>query len=525
MNKAQEGGPLLIRQLMQPALFDHPVENVRLVETHISWVILTGSYAYKIKKPVNLGFLDFSTLEKRHFYCQEELRLNRRLAADYYLGVVPVTGTVEQPCWGGTAEVIEYAVKMRQFPQHAQLDRLLASGEVQPRYLDAFAELIARFHAGIPVADKSSSYGSAEHVYQPVDGNFSKLEERLTAPELRSLLDSLRQWSRNAFTHMKAVFKQRKEQGFVRECHGDMHLRNMAWIDGQPLVFDCIEFNPELRWIDVISEIAFLVMDLMQRGAPELAWRFLNAYLAHTGDYAGLRLLPFYLTYRAMVRAKIAAIRQHQADISAVESEEAAQELAAYLHLARQCSQRRKPMLLITRGLSASGKSTLSSRLLEALGAIRIRSDVERKRLFGLSMDATDRYSFGEGIYSSDASRKTYAKLLQLARETMDAGFPVIVDAVFLKAEQRKPFQMLAQTRGVPYIILELDASPDTLRERIRRRKHDVSDADLGVLERQFQSREKLAAEERRYAIAIDTEKTLQIEALLAQIQLASNVA
>ncbi len=525
MNKAEEGDPLLIRQLMQPALFDHPVENVRVVETHISWVILTGSYAYKIKKPVNLGFLDFSTLEKRHFYCEEELRLNRRLAADYYLGVVPVTGTVEQPCWGGSAEAIEYAVKMRQFPQDAQLDRLLASGKVQPEYLDAFAELIASFHANILVADNSSSYGSAEHVYQPMDGNFSVLEKRLTAPELRLLLDSLRQWSRNTFTHMKALFRQRKEQGFVRECHGDMHLRNMAWIDDRPLVFDCIEFNPELRWIDVISEIAFLVMDLIQRGATELAWRFLNAYLAHTGDYAGLRLLPFYLTYRAMVRAKIAAIRQHQAEVSAAESEEAAQELAGYLRLARQCSQRRKPMLLITRGLSASGKSTLSSRLLEALGAIRIRSDVERKRLFGLGMDATDRYSFGEGIYSSDASRKTYAKLLQLAGLILDAGFPVIVDAAFLKAEQCKPFQMLAQSRGLPYIILELNASPATLRERIQRRENDVSDADLEVLERQFQSWEKLGADEQPAAIAIDTEKTLQIESLLRQIQRASSAA
>jgi aminoglycoside phosphotransferase family enzyme/gluconate kinase len=521
----QEGGSLLIKRLMQPALFDHPVENMQLVETHISWVILTGSYAYKIKKPVDLGFLDFSTLEKRHFYCEEELRLNRRLAADYYLAVVPVTGTVEQPRWGGTAEVIEYAVKMRQFPQDAQLDRLLASGQVQPGYMDAFAELIANFHAGILVADSSSSHGSAEHVYQPVNGNFSLLEKRITAPELRSLLDSLRQWSQNAFSTMKALFRQRKEQGFVRECHGDMHLRNMAWINGRPLVFDCIEFNPELRWIDVISEIAFLVMDLMQRREPELAWRFLNAYLAHTGDYAGLRLLPFYLTYRAMVRAKIAAIRQNQADISAAESEEAAQELAGYLHLARQCSQRRKPMLLITRGLSASGKSTLSSRLLEDLGAIRVRSDVERKRLFGVSMDATDRYSFGEGIYSSDASRKTYEKLLQLAGMILDAGFPVIVDAAFLKAEQRKPFQMLAQTRGLPYVILELNASPTTLRERIRRRKNDVSDADLDVLERQFQSWEKLGAEEQPSAIAIDTEKALQVEALLRQIQLASSAA
>ncbi len=504
---------------MQPEAFDHSVENLRLVETHISWVLLTGNYAYKIKKPLDLGFLDFSTLEKRRFYCEEEIRLNRRLAADYYLETVPITGSTEQPRWGGSGKVMEYAVKMRQFPQDAQLDRILDRGPLPPRYMDAFANLIADFHGQIAVADVSSNYGDPEQVYHPVAENFTQLEKLPATKLLMPQLKALRRWSRERFCRLEPLFKQRKEQGFVRECHGDMHLRNMAWVNHRPLVFDCIEFNPDLRWIDVVSEIAFLVMDLLQRREPELAWRFLNAYLEVGGDYAGMRLLPFYLTYRAMVRAKVAAIRASQPGIPAEDQAQAEQELVEYLQLAQQCSRDPRPMLLITRGLSASGKSTLASQLLEKLGAIRIRSDVERKRLFG--MDANNRagFSFGKGIYNSAASEKTYARLLQLADMLLEAGFPVIVDAAFLKAEQRRPFQILAETRQLPYMILELQASKDTLRQRIQHRTKGVSDADLSILEQQFQLWEQLEPEEQDSAVYIDTEKERQLEPLLRQIR------
>ncbi|WP_456414523.1 bifunctional aminoglycoside phosphotransferase/ATP-binding protein [Thiolapillus sp.] len=518
MDQMEETSSLLISRLMRPALFDHPVKSLRLVETHISWVLLTGDYAYKIKKPVNLGFLDFSTLEKRRFYCEEEVRLNRRLAADYYLDVVPVTGAVERPHWGGTGEVMEYAVKMRQFPQEAQLDRMLDQGWLEPGYMNAFARLIADFHDKVSVAGPSGNYGSPEHVYHPVAGNFTQLETLCTTAGLSSQLKKLQRWSRESFAAMKPVFAQRKAQGFVRECHGDMHLRNMAWIDGQPLVFDCIEFNPDLRWIDVVNEIAFLVMDLLQRRQPELAWRFLNAYLEIGGDYAGMRLLSFYLTYRAMVRAKVAAIRASQAGIEAKDKIVAGQELETYLQLAEQCSRKRRPMLLITRGLSASGKSTLTGALLEKLGAIRIRSDVERKRLFGLARNDRAQSSFGKGIYSSSASDQTYARLLQLADMLLEAGFPVIVDAAFLQPEQRKPFQALAAARRLPYAILELRASKNTLRQRIRRRPKGVSDADLEVLEQQFRSWKALEPQEQGHSICIDMEKEPVIEQILQEI-------
>ncbi len=519
MDKTEETASLLIRRLMRPALFDHPVKNLRLVETHISWVLLTGDYAYKIKKPVNLGFLDFSTLEKRHFYCAEEVRLNRRLAADYYLDVVPVTGAREQPHWDGTGKAMEYAVKMRQFPQDAQLDRILDRGRLEPGYMNAFACLIADFHEKVPVASPSGSYGTPEHIYHPVAENFAQLEKLYGRAGLSSQLKKLQHWSRESFTGMKPVFERRKAQGFVRECHGDMHLRNMAWVDGQPLVFDCIEFNPDLRWIDVVSEIAFPVMDLLQRGEPQLAWRFLNAYLEVGGDYAGMRLLPFYLTYRAMVRAKVAAIQVSQAGIEVEDKMAAEQAREEYLQLAEHCSHNRQPMLLITRGLSASGKSNLTSLLLEKLGAIRIRSDVERKRLFGMNRHDGAKFAFGKGIYSSAASEKTYARLVQLAEVLLEAGFPVIVDAAFLKADQRQPFQLLAAAKQSPYIILELQASKDTLRKRIQRRAKGVSDADLGVLERQFRLWQELEPDEQGHCVCIDMEKEPEPEQLLQRIR------
>lgn len=519
MNKMERTSSLLIRQLMQPALFDHPVKNLRLVETHVSWVLLTGDYAYKIKKPLNLGFLDFSTLEKRRFYCEEEVRLNRRLAGDYYLGVIPVTGVPEHPRWGGAGKAMEYAVKMRQFPQDAQLDRILDRGRLEPRHMDAFAHLIADFHARASVASTSGGYGTPAHIYHPVAENFTQLEKPCAAVGLSLQLEKLRHWSGESFSRLEPAFEQRKEQGFVRECHGDMHLRNMAWVDDQPLVFDCIEFNPDLRWIDVVSETAFLVMDLLQRQEPELAWRFLNVYLEVGGDYAGMELLPFYLTYRAMVRAKVAAIRASQAGIAAEDRIEAEKELGGYLQLAERCSHNRQPRLLITRGLSASGKSTLTSLLLEKLGAIRIRSDVERKRLFGMSRNDSAESAFGKGIYSSAASEKTYARLLQLAAVLLEAGFPVIVDAAFLQAEQRRPFQLLAATKQLPYIILELQVSKDTLRKRIQRRVKGVSDADLDVLERQFQLWKELETEEQGHCVCIDMEKEPELEQLLRRLR------
>ena len=509
----------LITSLMHPDQFDPPPKKCVLIETHISWVILAGSYAYKIKKALDLGFLDFSTLEKRRFFCEEELRLNKRLAPDIYLSVVPITGSVEQAQWGGEGKVIEYAVKMRAFPQEAQLDRVLALEGLQPVQMDILARWIADFHALAEVAKGDSNFGDPDIIFQPIEENFKQLRQHITDVKILRTLAELEQWSEATFKILHPVFCQRKIDGFVRECHGDMHLQNIAWQDDTPIVFDCIEFSPSLRWIDVISDVAFLLMDLQDRQESQLAQRFLNNYLEYTGDYGGVSVLRFYQVYRALVRAKIDAIRADQPGISSAEQAKAKEDFNDYLQLACGYIQPIRPQLIITRGVSASGKSTVSKTLLEHLCALRIRSDVERKRLFGIGANDAGKAAVGEGMYTTEATEKTYRTLEELAGQVLDAGYSVIVDAVFLHHHERQRFKKLAESREIPFVIVECTAGAETLRARIVQRKNDVSDADLKVLEMQLSKWQPLDNTESSYAITVDTTNQVDTRSLAAQIK------
>lgn len=505
--------------MLDSAVYEHKVLQCQLIETHISWVILTGNFVYKIKKPVNFGFLDFSTLEKRHFYCEEELRLNRRLAPEIYLDVMEIKGTPENPSFTGTGDTIEYAVKMLQFPQEAQLDRALQKGNLQFEKIDAIADMMAVFHQQIDIADKNTSYGEPDQVLQPAMENFVQIREYLNDNINTALLSELECWFRSAAKELLPVLQQRKTSGHIRECHGDMHLGNLAWYIDKPLAFDCLEFNANLRWIDVMSEAAFLVMDLQSHQQDIFAQRFLNAYLEHSGDYEAIKVLRFYLIYRAMVRAKINAIRYGQGDVSQDEKQHAEHDYNRYLQLAKQYTRPTFPELIITRGLSASGKTTETQPLLELLPAIRIRSDVERKRLFGILSGENAGSNINQGIYKPAATKKTYARLIELAGLVIDAGYTVIIDAANLSHDQRSLFQNLASQKQVPYIILEFTASPATLRTRIMERKNDVSDADLTVLEQQLDRWQPLSEDEHAYAITIDTEVEYAVTALIKRIR------
>ncbi|MDT8453394.1 MAG: AAA family ATPase [Gammaproteobacteria bacterium] len=512
-----------IATMLNPEVYNHPVRNIELIETHISWVILTGDFVYKLKKPVDFGFLNFSTLEKRHHFCKQELRLNRRLAPAIYLEVVSISGTVEQPRIAGRGEAFEYAVKMAQFPQSAQLDQRLAAGELEAEHIDAIAQMVAEFHQHIDIADDAMDYGDNAVIYQPVSENFCQIREHLDTTPYTDALIALETWSECAFDKLKPVLRQRKQDGFVRECHGDMHLRNMVWLESGPTAFDCIEFNAHLRWIDVISEVAFLIMDLQARQQPPLASRFLNRYLEITGDYAGLGVLPFYLCYRAMVRAKVAALRHSQENIKADEKQNTLEDFELYLRLAGSYTQPASPKLIIMRGMSASGKSTVSQQLLDTMGLIRIRSDVERKRLFAVPLSEStltkqEPDKIDAGIYSPQATQQTYAKLAELASQVIAAGYSVIVDAAFLKKEQREPFQHLARQAGVSYTVLEITAPLELLRQRISEREHDISDADLSVLEHQISHWQPLSDDEKSSAIAVNTAEKLNLKSLIEVI-------
>ena len=498
----------MIEELRDPARYPDSAARVELAETHISWVLLTGSFAYKIKKPVNLGFLDFSTLEARRHYCEEELRLNRRTAPELYVAVVPISGTSREPAIGGAGAAIEYAVKMRQFDQNRLLDRVAKRGELSYEHVDALARTVAEFHSRIDAAPAASEFGNPEHVLAPAMQNFDQLAALIKETGDLAAISELRNWTRSSYAALAGFLARRKREGYVRECHGDLHLGNIALLQGRPVPFDCIEFNEELRWIDVMSEIAFLVMDLHDHRLPGLAASCLNAYLEATGDYAGLRVLRFYSVYRAMVRAKIACIRAHQSGLAAGAAARLLDEMRGYLVLARDLALSGRRALVITHGLSGSGKTTVASLIAESTGAVRIRSDVERKRLHGMAGQARAREGLGEGLYSAAATRATYERLAALAGEILDADYPVIVDAAFLKREERARFHAIAKERRVPYVTAACRAPDAVLRNRVAARERagtDASDATLAVLERQFEFSEKLQAEELTFAVAFDT--------------------
>jgi uncharacterized protein len=468
----------------------------RIEETHISWVLLAGRDAYKIKKAVDLGFLDFSTLEARCFYCSEELRLNRRLAPSLYLGVVAIGGSAEHPVLGGEP-AIEYAVHMRRFAQSSMMDQMLSSGEVTLAHIDKLAAVIASFHIALPPAAEDSPFCATTEIEKAALQNFAPLPQLLIEPNDLALLEAVRQASALEFSACERLFQQRAAAGWVRECHGDLHLGNIVMLNEMPIPFDCIEFNAELRWIDVISEISFPVMDLLRRGRPQLAWRLLNAYLEVTGDYSGVRVLRFYLAYRAMVRAKISAIRAGQHVVAKINKQ--MKSCHNYLRLAHYCLTRRRPALIITHGLPGCGKSTFAQIALERLGAVRIRSDVERKRLFGMTALDDSKSQFDTGIYSEDATRRTYARLRELARVVIAAGFPVIVDAAFLLHAERESFRALAQEMAVPFVIASLQTDAAVLEERVKQRSslgNDASEADISVLQKLHLAQAPLLDEE-----------------------------
>ena len=508
-SQVSDDASTLIRCLQNPALYDHEVGEFTVIETHISWVLLTGPYAYKIKKPVNLGFLDFSTLEKRRFYCHEELRLNQRLAPRHYVDVVTITGTAEQPVLNGTGPVVEYAVKMVQFPQDTQLDRVLARGALKDHHIDQLAQKLAAFHGNVSIAGPETTYGLPAHIHALVRSNFDQVLPTLRRKVDVDRLHTLRTWAEAEYGKQRHTLSMRKQNGFIRECHGDMHLKNIALIDGELLIFDCIEFNAELSWIDVISEAAFVVMDLDGRGHPKLARRFLNAYLENTGDYEGLKVLRYYLAYRAMVRAMVDTIRVGQSGLDERERHEVLVECRRYIALAERYTQVARPALIITHGLSGSGKTTVAQSLLETQPfVIRVRSDVERKRLYGLAADARTRSEVDGGLYTDKVTRRTYVRLLELARTLLRSGSTVIVDATFLKQAQRNAFRVLAERLGLPFFILDCQLSEDILLKRVLNRERegrDASEANAAVLTHQLAAHEPLTEAEKGYAIIIDT--------------------
>ena len=487
--------PALIESLLAPPCYAHPVSQVELIQTHISWVLLAGDFAYKIKKPVRLPFLDFSTLALRKSSCLDELRLNRRFAPDIYLGLVAISNTPQAPQLDGPGVPIEYAVKMRRFDEAGRLDHVCARGDLRAEHLSDLADTLNTFYACAAVAAQATRFGSPDAILAGALENFDELQQSTALPGAAQQLAALRAWTETQHSQLAALMQKRKQAGHVRECHGDLHLGNLVLIDGRVRLFDCIEFNQDLRWIDVISDIAFTYVDLLAHRQSGLANWFVNEALSRSGDYAAAALLRYYAVYRALVRSKVASIRMQQNGGDASET-------LAYLALASQLTTPPAPRLLITHGLSGCGKTVASSLWLQndpLACTLRLRSDVERKRLLGLASNAPSNSPPGGGIYAAVAQQQTYARLHALAETLLRQGWSVIVDATFLHRTERDAFRALANTLDLPFQILAPQASPGQLRERILARQaqgRDASEATLAVLERQLRQLEPLGADE-----------------------------
>jgi hypothetical protein len=505
---AAKGLQSLAEALTAPQCYGHDVDEIRLIETHISWVLLTGRYAYKLKKPLKLPFLDFSTRARRRHFCLEELRLNRRLAPELYLAVVPIGGSLAAPRVG-RKPAIEYAVKMRQFDTRDELDEVLARGKLTRAAIEEFATRLAQFHGALPPVRVRRA---AEVIRASALDNFTALENYVRGAARREL-HALRTWTERESTRLASVFERRAAAGAHRECHGDLHLKNLLCRDGTVVAFDALEFDRRLREIDVVSEVAFLAMDLYAARRADLAHAFLNGYFEVSGDYDGIHVLRYYLVYRALVRAKVDAIKSAQMRRSRTGN--------TYLRAARELAAPARPLLLVTHGLSGSGKTHVTHELVARLPALRVRSDLERKRLHGLAPLARTGSSVGQGLYGAAASRRTYAALAATADRLLKCGFNAIVDAAFLRHAERLAFRQVAAANGARFAILHCTAPVAELERRIARRaasRRDASEATLAVLHQQLSDREPLDRTELRTTVRVATEKRIGYANLLARL-------
>ncbi|MBI2791587.1 MAG: AAA family ATPase [Gammaproteobacteria bacterium] len=490
----------LIQALQNPTLYPHAVSGFEVLQTHLSWVILTGQFAYKIKKPLNLGFQDFTTLQKRKYYCELEVQLNKRLAPQIYIEAIPITGTMSKPSLSGNGEVIEYAVKMNQFDQSALLGNMVKKGALTTQIIENLAEQTALFHLDAAVCSPHRAFGLPSEVFQPIQDNFSALKTLPGAFAYRDIVKHIEIWAIKQYHSLQTLLTSRKKEGFIRSCHGDFHLGNMVLLEGKSVLFDCIEFNEHFRWTDVMNDIAFLAMDLDHYQLPWFSHLFVNKYLEHTGDYQGAALLRFYQSYRAMVRAKVSALQLDQLSNQDIKSTSLQQDLKNYLSLAELYSQSHEKSLTLTFGLSGSGKTLYTEHLLMQTGAIRLRSDVIRKQMQGLPPDEPTPENKKQSLYSVDATEKLYFRLQDLAKELLQAGLSVIVDATFLCHWQRQLFFDLANDLNVHINILSFEAPIEVLKQRVLLRQKvgkDASDADVSIVELQHSNMEPLTEYEK----------------------------
>ncbi len=484
--------PAMIVDLQRPDRHSPPAAAVALLQTHISWVIIADQLVYKIKKPVDFGFIDYSTREKRKFYCQEELRLNRRLSEGVYLRIETIVRRPEGYFFGGPGEVVDYAVVMKKLPRERLMVNLLARGELQPTHLQRLAARLAAFYRQAATIDDGSC-GTLETVAYNIRENFTQTEKYLGICLPEADYRRLVAYNENFFAANRELFARRVAAGMIKECHGDLHMEHVCFRNGHLDIYDCIEFNDRFRLIDVAADIAFMAMDLDYHNRYDLAAVFLAAFAAEFADADGQRLLPLYKCYRAYVRGKVISFLLDDPSLPAAEKEKAAARARRYFRLATVYTYSLAPRLVLVAGISGSGKSYLAGALAALTGFSWQRSDQVRKELAGLPATASARASFQKGLYSPVVTRDTYDTLARRAAAVLGDGRGVIIDATCLSRWQRQLFYQLAVKMGVPVQVVSCTAPWNVVAERLRQRESrggDISDADREIAARQLENRQ-----------------------------------
>lgn len=504
--------------MCEPGFYAHPVDvPIKVVQTHISFVVLTGPYAYKVKKPVDLGFLDFTSIEKRHHYCDEELRLNQAFAPNLYLEVVPIYEWKGRYTLHGPEEdrkIAEYAVRMRQFDESDLLVNIFERGEFDLDFAGRLGERIVNVHGTAPIVSPSDSYGSAELMAESVRQNFEPILPFVGSTVPQERFDELRAFMDTFIEKNGRLFNLRIKEGRIRECHGDLHLRNICLHKGRIELFDRIEFNDAFKNIDVMYDLAFLLMDIRYRGRRGLANRLLNTYLEATGDYVGALLLPFYQSVRALIRGEVALILSVDDEVEAPRREQARNDGLLYLEHALEYTQAAQGRLIVTCGLSGAGKSTFARTLAERIDAIHIRSDAVRKHLAGVGLT-----EHGEAIYSEAYTTATYAKLIELGVLLAECGYAVILDAKFDRHDFRRKLVEKATSFDLSVRFVYCYAPLDVLKKRLSERIGDVSDATKELIDSQAEQFESFEGDEEEILISLDTQDDHALEAVLIELR------
>ena len=481
----------LIEALSDPAAYSHPVDKVQVIQTHISVVFLAGPYVYKIKKPVELGFLDFSTLTKRRHFCEEEIRLNRRLAPDVYLGLAPITLTTTSVTMGGPGEPIEWAVQMSRLPAEATLERRLEQGQVRIEMLEALARKLALFHSQADGGDRISQFGRFDAVARNVRENFEQAAVQVGVSVSPAVYQRLRALTEDALHTLGSLVKRRAARGMTRDTHGDLRLDHVYLFPevappGDLVIIDCIEFNERFRFADPVADMAFLVMDLIFHGRRDLARPFADAYFLAAADAEGSALLPFYVAYRAAVRGKVEGMALAEKEIPAEDLARISTNARGHwlLALGQLEAPARRPCLILVGGLPGAGKSTLAALLAERAHCCVVRSDIVRKELAGFASHDRAESPFGEGIYAPAWTEQCYAECLRRAESMIFAGERVIVDASFSEESRRVLFLAAAARLAVPAVFFLCTAERETVVNRLEQRRGDASDANVAIYEK-----------------------------------------